>query len=189
MRFPRLMVLAVTVMAIAVPVGSLMTLRHLRQRQFDKAKDFVASHGGSLSFDLVDGNYMLELTGDAASNDTIRSILPTLRALPTGFTWLGPGETRLFWVTIANGSITDDGVAALSQLRISWLAVSGGSLTDRAVGTLINMDDLSGIMLSSVGLTDQGVAELRSGKGRATITIDGQSRVPNNQTKDAGERG
>ena len=188
MQRQHAIVLATMVIVIVMPVAWLTISRHGRQREFAEAQRLVASQGGSLSFDLVDGNYMLDLSGDTATDKTIRSLLPILTALPTGFTLIGPGEGRLFWVTLTDGSITDDGLAALSTLRISWLQISGAHVTDTSVSTLVAMDELYGIILSDVRITDDGITKLRSAKAGATIVINGESEMPNNQALNASGR-
>lgn len=63
-----------------------------------------------MMFDMVDGNYMLDLHGNAASDENILAIVPQLSQLPTGFTLLGPGESRLFYVSIRDSTMTDAGI-------------------------------------------------------------------------------
>src|SRR5688572_1079999 len=84
----------VVVALLAAPTA----VRSIRQRQLTATQRFVHDHGGSLDFDLVDGNYMFQLHGEAATDETIRKLVPKLKELPTGFTLIGPGEERFFWV-------------------------------------------------------------------------------------------
>lgn len=167
------------ILVLAIIVGSCfaipLLIRDARQRQFDDAQRTIQSHGGRLSIDLVDGNYMLELSGDAASDSTIETLMPTLKDLPTGFTLLGPGESRQFWLTLDGESLTDAGLGSLCDLEITWLALSGGSITDASAARLSNTDSLHGIILNSVKLSDSAVAALRASKPNAWVEINGAS--------------
>ena len=156
----NVIILAAISIVIAATVAWLPLVRHHRQRQFAETQRFVDSMGGALSLDLVDGNYVLTLSGNNATDNTIHALLPTLKQLPTGFTLLGPGENRLFWVDLSGGSTTEDGLDALSTLRISWLAISSAQLTDASVSSLLGMSDLSGVVLSDVQLTECGMEQL-----------------------------
>lgn len=109
---------------------------YLRKTQLDEAQALVAANGGSLGLDLVDGNYMLDLHGTTATDETAAAILPTLRQLPNGFTLLGPGESRLFYVTLVDSSISDDGMQSLCTLPISCLSIDCPNLTDASVDSL-----------------------------------------------------
>ncbi|MCA9125133.1 MAG: hypothetical protein H6822_18625 [Planctomycetaceae bacterium] len=161
----------ITAMIFVIPVF----VRDARQRQFDAAQRIVESHGGQLSFDLVDGNYMLDLSGDAASDATIQKLMPTLKDLPTGFTLLGPGESRQFWLNLNGESLTDAGLDLLCDLEISWMTLAGGSITDTSAARLSSADELHGIILNNVKLSESAVAALRASKPNAMVEINGAS--------------
>ena len=161
----------ITASIFVIPV----LVRDGRQRQFDAAQRIVESHGGQLSFDLVDGNYLLDLSGDAASDATIQKLLPTLKDLPTGFTLLGPGESRQFWLTLNGKALTDAGLDSLCDLEISWITLTGASITDTSTVRLSSARKLHGIILNDVRLSKSAVAALRAAKPNATVEINGAS--------------
>jgi len=167
------------ILASACVVASVFAIPHFiraaRQRQFEAAQHIVQSHGGQLSFDLVDGNYMLDLRGDAASDATVQTLVPTLKELPTGFTLVGPGESRQFWVNLENASITDAGIDSLCDLEISWLTLTGGTITDASVAKLSCAEELHAIILNDVTLSESAVADLRAAKPNAMVEINGAS--------------
>jgi len=156
-------------------VVSSMVAYVLRQRQFIATQQFVQEHGGSLQFDLVDGNYMVDLHGDAATDETIQKLVPTLKELPTGFTLIGPGEERSFWISLDGSSISDAGIGKLCELRMGWLNLSGVSITDATARRLSQHATIYGIVLNKVHLSDSAIAQLRASKPNATVTVDGDS--------------
>lgn len=160
---------------IASSFGISSIIRSSRQRQFEAVRELVQSSGGQLSFDLVDGNYMLYLRGDAASDDTIQTLLPTLKQLPTGYTLVGPGESRQFWVSLESEFMTDAGLDSLCTLEISWMILTGGSISDISAARLSKVDQLHGIILNDVKLSESAVATLRSLIPSATVEINGAS--------------
>ncbi len=174
MRRWQLVLLAFVFVLASIFVIPLL-IRDARQRQFDAAKLIVESNGGRLSFDLVDGNYMLHLSGDAASDPTIQKLLPTLKDLPTGFTILGPGESRQFWLTIDGESLTDAGLDSLCDLEVSWMVLTRGSITDISAARLSSANELHGIILNDVNLSESAVAALRTSKPNAMIEVNGAS--------------
>ncbi len=159
----------------AALLGIPTLVRTIRQCQFNDAQQFVQNHGGSLDFDLVDGNYMVELRGDAATDETIRKLVPTLKRLPTGFTVIGPGEERSFWVSLDGSGITDSGISEICELGVAWLTLNGGSITDATATKLSQPSELYGIILNNAGLSEAAIAKLRTAKPDATITVDGAS--------------
>ena len=49
-------------MVVGGALASPWMIYYYRESQFKTARDLVESNGGHLSFDLVDGNYMLDLS-------------------------------------------------------------------------------------------------------------------------------
>ena len=144
---------------------------HFRKTQLDEAEALVAANGGSLGLDLVDGNYMLDLHGPAATDRTLAAILPTLRELPNGFTLLGPGESRLFYVTLVDSSISDNGMRSLCTLPISCLSLDCPNLTDASVDHLSSIDQPYVIISGAVPFSDDAIERLRQSKPNAMFSL------------------
>jgi len=136
----------------------------LRERQFVAAQSVVQSSGGYLNFDLVDGNYMLEL--DNASDTTVERMIETLRSLPTGFTLLGPGEERGFWIMITDSSISDAGLATLCDLPVTYLSLSKcPRLTDASATRLSKLKYTYVSINGDVPFSEDAWVHLRSALG------------------------
>ena len=172
MRRPVVVVAACISLAVIAPVIWISVGSHQRAVQFAAAQEFVRSHGGSLSLDLVDGNYMLVLDGDAATDEAIAKMVPKLRALPTGFTFVGPGESRLFMVVIANSPMTDEGLREVCQLRLHWLCIQGSPISDPSLSLLAGEGDLVGIVIAQTGLTEDAIENFRRSHPKIDLLVD-----------------
>jgi hypothetical protein len=160
---------------IGVLVASPIVVYTVRERQFIATQQFVQELGGSLQFDLVDGNYMVDLNGDAATDETIQKLVPKLKELPTGFTRIGPGEERSFWISLGGSSISDAGIGELCELPIEGLNLNGVSITDAGARRLSQEPTIYAIILNDVRLSDSTLAQLRVSKPNATVVVIGDS--------------
>ncbi|PAY19182.1 hypothetical protein CKO51_12550 [Rhodopirellula sp. SM50] len=163
--------LSFAAVAILAIVATPNLIYHFRKTQLDNAQALVAAHGGCLGLDLVDGNYMLDLWGNSATDETLAKILPTLRDLPTGFTLIGPGESRLFYVTLVDSSISDDGMQLLCTLPISCLSLDCPNLTDASVDCLSSIDQPYVIISGTAPFSDAAVERLRQSKPNAMFLL------------------
>jgi hypothetical protein len=157
--------------AIAL-VSAPAVIYRTRELQFESTQRRLEKLGGSLQFELVDGNYLLDLHGPAACDETLQTVVPELRRLPTGFTLLGPGEGRLFWARLSGTEVTDVGVAKLCELKLDWLSLDGGQLTDASAVILSKQPTLNGIVLNNTGISASAVAELRDSLPNTTVITD-----------------
>ncbi|TWU60887.1 hypothetical protein Poly51_11690 [Rubripirellula tenax] len=163
--------LSLVALAILAIIATPSLIYHFRNSQLDAAKALVAANGGTLGLDLVDGNYMLDLHGTAATDETLAAILPTLRQLPNGFTLLGPGESRLFYVTLMDSSISDDGMRSLCTLPISCLSIDCPELTDASVDSLSSIDEPYVIISGSAPFSDDAIERLRNAKPNTMLQL------------------
>ena len=165
----------ITLSLVALPILGIMAtpslIYHFRKSQLDAAKALVAANGGTLGLDLVDGNYMLDLHGTAATDETLAAILPTLRQLPNGFTLLGPGESRLFYVTLMDSPISDDGMRSLCTLPISCLSIDCPELTDASVDSLSSIDQPYVIISGNGPFSDDAIERLRNAKPNTMLQL------------------
>lgn len=126
-RLSRL-ILALGFIAILAVTACPIVLYQVRMRQFRSAQLVVEQSGGSLSFDLQ-GDYTLCL--DGLDNSQIDAVLPALRSLPSGFTFIGPGEGRHFCISLRNSSLTEDRLAKVCLLPLSAITIENcPALTD-----------------------------------------------------------
>jgi hypothetical protein len=141
-RSPVLAILLATVLLIASP----SIIHSRRVAHFESVCGAVASQGGSLSFDLQ-GDYWLTISGVAATDETIRTLLPQLHALPSGFTFIGPGEGRHFYVEINHSKITARGLTDLCSLPITSITLTHcPNLDDNAVDALVTLRNPNAII-------------------------------------------
>lgn len=160
---------------IAALVASPIVVYSVRRHQFIATQQFVQELGGSLQFDIVDGNYMVDLHGEVATDETLQKLVPNLKELPTGFTLIGPGEERSFWISLSGSSISDAGIDRLCELDIGWLNLDGASITDAGARRLSQQPKIYGIILNDVRLSDSAIAQLRRSKPNATVIVNGDS--------------
>ena len=118
-RIASLVILLAAVLLIASP----SIIHSRRVAHFESVCRAVSSQGGRLSFDLQ-GDYWLTISGVAATDETIRTLLPQLHALSSGFTFIGPGEGRHFSVEINHSNITDRGLTDLCPLPITSITLT-----------------------------------------------------------------
>lgn len=124
-----------------------IVLYQVRMRQFRSVQSVVEQSGGSLSFDLK-GDYTLSL--DGLDNSQIDAVMPALRSLPSGFTFIGPGEGRHFYISLQNSALSEDRLSKVCLLPLSAITIANcPALTDdslihlRAIRnrfTYINLD-------------------------------------------------
>ncbi|WP_146461892.1 hypothetical protein [Rubripirellula tenax] len=117
-----------------------------------------------MMFDMVDGNYMLDLRGDAATDDAMLALVPELSRLPTGFTFLGPGESRLFYVSIDNSTMTDVGFDALCTLPLMSVSLDCPNLTDRSADRLSELEQPYAIVSGTAPFSDAAIKRLHDSK-------------------------
>ncbi|MFN7731112.1 MAG: hypothetical protein ACK5OB_04365, partial [Pirellula sp.] len=124
----------------------------------------IECHGGSLSFDMVDGNYMLDLSN--ASDQTLDRLLPTLKRLPTGFTLIGPGEDRDFWLTLNNATISDGGLDRLCNLHLCAITLENcRNLSDASADRLSKLTSTQVSIGEGVPFSDEATRRLQSSLG------------------------
>jgi hypothetical protein len=141
------LITAMLLIAVGGAIASPWLIYYRRESQFKTVRDLIESNGGHLSFDLVDGNYMLDLSN--ATDQTVDQLLPTLLHLPTGFTFIGPGEDRHFWLTLNNASISDSGLEKLCDLHLSEISLRNCQ----------NLTDASAVRLSKLAFTHVSIGE------------------------------
>lgn len=150
---------------LLVMVGILLTPRLLysiRLQQFEQAQELVRSQNGSLSFDLVDGNYILNLEGEKITDESIEKMIPTLLKLPTGFTFIGPGESRNFSVNLIGTSVTSSGIEQLCKLKMTWFQMAGGELSEEDATHLSRQKDLTSIMIMGTKMSENATKVLEN---------------------------
>ena len=146
----RVKVVVITLLVIVFVVGALTSpwlIYYYRESQFNSARYLVESNGGGLSFGMVDGEYFLDLSN--ATDQTIDQLLPSLLNLPTGFTFIGPGEDREFWLTVNDASISDSRLAKLCELHLCHICLQNCQ----------NLTDASAIQLSKLAHTYVSIGE------------------------------
>lgn len=103
-------------------------LYQIRMRQFRSVQAVVEQCGGSLSFDLQ-GDYTLSL--DGLDDSQIDAVMPALRSLPFGFTFIGPGEGRHFYISLKNSALSADRLSKICLLPLSVITIANcPALTD-----------------------------------------------------------
>ncbi len=153
MKRLRRPVLLATLLAIALLIASPAIVYFQRVAHFDLVCRLVASQGGSLSFDLQ-GDYWLKLEGNAASEQTIETLLPHLRTLPAGFTFIGPGEGRHFYVQLDDSNIKARVLTDLCSLPITSISLHNCSnLDDDAVEALVTRERSTNCILTRAGFS------------------------------------
>ena len=164
MRKRTAIILCTVAVALVAVACSPFIIHSFRDRQFRTAQGVVDSCDGRLNFDLVDGNYMLDLKN--ANDATVVGMIATLRELPTGFTLLGPGEGRQFWITIRDSSISDSGLAALCDLDVTFLTLSDcPGLTDTSATRLSQFTHTYVNISGNVPFSDDALMQLDSSLG------------------------
>ncbi len=189
MRKRTAIILYTTAVALVAVACSPFVIHRLRERQFRTAQGVVESCGGRLNFDLVDGNYMLDLEG--ANDATVAGMIETLRELPTGFTLLGPGEGRQYWITISDSSISDAGFAALCDLDVTFLTLSDcPRLTDASATTLSQFTHTHVNISGNIPFSDDALVNLDSSLGYWLYPriADTESGEPSDAPKDRASR-
>ena len=169
----RRIALLATLLAIALLIASPSIIHSRRVAHFESVCGAVASQGGSLSFDLQ-GDYWLTISGVAATDETIRTLLPQLHALPSGFTFIGPGEGRHFYVEINHSKITARGLTDLCSLPITSITLTHCSnLDDNAVDALVTLRNPNAIINGDVRLTPNALELLRKRMQNAFPNVHG----------------
>ena len=168
-RSPLLAILLATVLLIASP----SIIHSRRVAHFESVCGAVSSQGGSLSFDLQ-GDYWLTISGVAATDETIRTLLPQLHALPSGFTFIGPGEGRHFYIEINHANITARGLTDLCSLPITSITLTHcPNLDDNAVDALVTLRNPNAIINGDVRLTPNALELLRKRMQNAFPNVRG----------------
>lgn len=163
----------VILLAIALLIASPSIIHSRRVADFESVCRVVASEGGSLSFDLQ-GDYKLTLPGVAATDETIRTLLPHLHALPSGFTFIGPGEGRHFYVEINHSNITVGGLTELCSLPITSITLTHcPNLDDDAVDALVTLRNPNAIINGDIRLTPNALELLRKRMQNAFPNVRG----------------
>lgn len=105
-----------------------IVLYQVRMRQFRFAQSVVEQSGGSLSFDLQ-GDYTLSL--DGLDDSQIDAVMSALRSLPSGFTFIGPGEGRHFYISLRKSALSEDRLSKVCLLPLSVITIADcPALTD-----------------------------------------------------------
>jgi hypothetical protein len=168
----RIALLAILLAAVLL-IASPSIIHSRRVAHFESVCGAVSSQGGSLSFDLQ-GDYWLTLTGVAANDETIRTLLPNLHALPSGFTFIGPGEGRHFYIEINHANITARGLTDLCSLPITSITLTHcPNLDDDAVDALVTLRNPNAIIDGDVRLTPNALELLRKRMQNAFPNVRG----------------
>lgn len=160
-RMRKVALLLIGLAITALPLSPMLLYRY-RVNQFHLAQELVARHGCLLEFDLQ-GDYSLALRDAAATDETLEAIVPTLLSLPHGFTFVGPGEGRHFYVRLENSNVTDAGLYTLCRLPISCLYIDNcPKLTDESVDSLLTLKNPYVIISGAVSFSDDALRRLRA---------------------------
>jgi hypothetical protein len=162
-------------LVVSVSLGATVA-RQFRIHQFKSIEAQITQHEGSLSWELVDGNYSVQLRGHAAANETVKAISVILRDLPTGFTLFGPGESRLFHVVLDSSRVNEDGFASLLQLPVEFLFLDGGSITDQTAALIARHHSLIWLHLDNVSLSEDALRLIRQENPGLNITPEREPR-------------
>ncbi len=174
MKLLRRIAFLAILLAIALLTASPSVIHSRRVAHFESVCRVVASQGGSLSFDLQ-GDYLLTLAGVAATDETIQALLPHLHALPSGFTFIGPGEGRHFYVEIDHSNITARGLTDLCSLPITSIRLTHcPNLDDDAVGALATLRNPNANIDGDIRLTPNALELLRKRLQNAFPIVDSQ---------------
>lgn len=158
---PRRVALIAILLVAALLLASPSIIHSRRVAHFESVCRIVASQGGRLSFDLQ-GDYWLTLTGVAATDEAIQALLPHLHTLPSGFTIIGPGEGRHFYVEIDHSNITARGLADMCSLPITSISLTQcPTLNDDAVDALVTLRNPNAIINGDFHLTPKALELLR----------------------------
>ncbi|MCU0719075.1 MAG: hypothetical protein MUC83_05180 [Pirellula sp.] len=150
-----------TLVTILLLVASPSIVHSRRKAHFEFVCALVASYGGSLSFDLQ-GDYWLILEGSSAEEKAIDALLPHLRSLPSGFTFIGPGEGRNFYMQLDDSNITVRGLTDLCSLPITSVMLTNcPNLGDDAVDALVTLQSPYAIIGGDVRLSPGALKRLR----------------------------
>jgi hypothetical protein len=169
----RRIALLATLLAIVLLIASPSIIHSRRVAHFESVCGAVSSQGGSLSFDLQ-GDYWLTISGVAATDETIRTLLPQLHALPSGFTFIGPGEGRHFYVEINDSKITARGLTDLCSLPITSITLTHcPNLDDNAVDALVTLRNPNAIINGDVRFTPNALELLRKRMQNAFPNVRG----------------
>jgi hypothetical protein len=160
---------------VSVPLCAIVA-KQFRIRQFKSIEAQITQHGGSLSWELVDGNYSVQLRGHAATNETVKAMSVILRDLPTGFTLLGPGESRLFHVVLDSSQVDEVGFASLLLLPVEFLFLDGGNITDQTATLLAHHHSLIWLQLDNVSVSEDALGLIRKENPRLRITPESKAK-------------
>lgn len=128
------LLLAIGFIAILAVTACPIVLYQVRMRQFRSVQSVVEQCGGSLSLDLQ-GDYTLSL--DGLDDSQIDAVMPALRSLPSGFTFIGPGEGRHFYVSLQNSALSEDRLTKVCLLPLSAITIANcPALTDDSLSHL-----------------------------------------------------
>lgn len=142
-------------------------LYRLRMHQFQLTHRTATDNSASLSFDLQ-GDYTVIF--DSVENRQLDTIIPALRKLPTGFTFIGPGEGRHFYVTLCNSTIDSEHFDNLCRLPITTLTIANcPNLTDNSLQSLLSTPNANALVLLDDTFSVDAVYALKR-------------RLPNTQT-------
>jgi predicted DNA-binding ribbon-helix-helix protein len=172
-KWLRRIALLAILSAIALLIASPSIIHSRRVAHFESVCRLVASQGGSLSFDLQ-GDYWLTLNGVAASDETIQTLLPHLHTLPSGFTFIGPGEGRHFYVQLDHSNISARGLTDLCSLPITSIALTHcPNLDDDAVDALVTLRNPNAIIIGDIRLSSGALKRLRERMQNAFPNVRG----------------
>ena len=162
-------------LVVSIPLGATV-VRQSRVHQFKSIELEISQRGGSLSWELVDGDYSVQLLGAAAVNETVKTISVILRHLPTGFTLLGPGESRLFHVVLDSSQVRNDGFASLLELPVEFLLLDGGTITDQTAELLAHHRSLKWLQLVDVSVSEDTLGLIRKENPGLNITTEAKAK-------------
>lgn len=115
------LILVLGLILIIAMIACPIVLYQVRLRQFRSVQAVVEQCGGSLSFDLK-GDYTLSL--DGLDDSQFDSVMPALRSLPSGFTFVGPGEGRHFYISLQNSAMSESRLSKVCLLPLSEITIA-----------------------------------------------------------------
>ena len=124
-------------------------------------REHLSPDRASISWDLVDGYWMLEFHGSQATDLTVAEAMPFLTALPTHTPIDALDYDRSFSIRLTDTEITDSGLHSLAALPIAKLFVTNSPITDRLVDILAKENRLFMLHLNGTDVSEKGLDAIK----------------------------
>ena len=153
---------------LTITLGALVLAgRHYYQSAADEAaisaaRQHVEQLGGSFSIDNHGGNYVIALHGPVITDSELEKLVECLQPLPTGPTQQTRHYHRRFAFNLANTSIGNQGVQAISTLPLTWLNLSDTQITDPALDHLRKQNRLNLVLIAGTKVTKPAIEGLHA---------------------------